>query len=182
MPYIGEVRLFGGNFAPADWILCDGRALDIASYDVLYSLIGTTYGGDGVNYFNVPDLRSRIPIGTGTSSWGTTYNLGQTGGTETNTLNSSSMPTHSHAVTGVTVSPLLVSSEDGHKTTPGGNYPAVNGQNIYSTTTDGAKTASASISLTTSSAGVAGPQPISNMQPYLTVNYIICAFGIYPTQ
>jgi microcystin-dependent protein len=181
MPYIGEVRLFAGNYAPTDWILCDGRALDIATYDVLYALIGTTYGGDGVNYFNVPDLRSRIPVGMGTASWGTTYSIGQTGGTETNTLNTSTMPAHSHSLTGATVSPLLVSSEDGHKTTPGGNYPAVNGQTIYSTTTDSAKMPVA-VNLTTSGSGVASPQPFTNVQPYITVNYIICAFGIYPTQ
>jgi microcystin-dependent protein len=181
MPYIGEVRMFAGNYAPADWVLCDGRALDIASYDTLFFLIGTTYGGDGVNYFNVPDFRGRVPLHAGTATWGT-YLLGDRGGTETNTLNTSTMPAHSHPLTGVSVASLSVSTEDGHKTTPGANYPAVNGQNIYSTTTDGSATGSATINLVTASSGQANPQPISNMQPYLAINYIICAFGIYPQQ
>ena len=172
--------MFAGNYAPADWVLCDGRSLDIATYDTLFYLIGTTYGGDGVNNFNVPDLRSRVPIHPGTGTGGTIYALGQTGGTETNTLTISTMPVHNHPITGS--ASLLVSSEDGHKTTPGGNYPAVNGQNIYSTTTDGSATGLSTVNLTTSSAGQASPQPISNVQPYLTINYIICAFGIYPTQ
>ncbi|MFL5743248.1 MAG: phage tail protein [Niastella sp.] len=177
MPYIGEIRVFAGNFAPAGWVFCNGSTLSIAQYDVLYTLIGTTYGGDGVNTFNVPDLSSRVPIGTGTMPGGPTYVLGQAGGTELNTLTTNNIP-HTHAITGS--AGMLTSSEDGHKITTAGNFPAVNGDRIYSTTTDNSVMAPAQLNLTTSAAGTAGALPISNIQPYLAVSYIICTEGIYP--
>lgn len=181
MPYIGEIRVFGGNFAPVDWALCNGQLLPIADYTALYNLIGTIYGGDGVNTFALPNLQSRVPIGTGTYA-GNTYMVGQTGGTETTTLTTVNMPAHTHTVTvtGTTTAGTLTSSEDGHRTTPGGNYPAVNGKNMYSTTTDGSKMAAVNTgNLTVSVAGQS--LPVSNIQPYLAINYIICLNGIYPS-
>jgi microcystin-dependent protein len=176
MPYIGEIRMFGGNFAPVGWVFCNGQPLDISQYYTLYNLIGTIYGGDGVNYFNAPDLQSRIPVGMGSNALGS-FVLGAQGGVETVTLLTSNLPPHTHTVTGS--AGLLVSSEDGHRTTPGGNYPAVNGQNIYSTTTDGTLMTAATNNLTVGVAG--GSQPFDNIQPYLAINYIICVDGIYPT-
>jgi len=176
MPYIGEIRVFAGNFAPVGWAFCDGSALSIAQHDVLYTLLGTIYGGDGVNTFNVPDLRSRVPIGTG-SVGGTSYVLGQVGGTEQNTLTVNNIP-HTHAITGS--AGILASGEDGHKASPVGNYPAVSGDYIYSTTTDNSVMAPAQLNLTISATGTAGPLPVSNIQPCLAVSYIICTEGIYP--
>ena len=177
MPYIGEIRVFGGNFAPVDWAFCNGQLLPIADYTALYTLIGTTYGGDGTNTFALPNLQSRVPIGAGTLS-GNTYVLGQMDGTETTSLLVTNMPTHTHTINGTVSMP--VSSEDGHRTTPGSNYPAVNGQNIYSTTTDGSKMGAATTSNLT--VGTTGQSiPFSNLQPYLALNFIICLNGIYPS-
>lgn len=172
MPYIGEIRMFGGNFAPVGWALCNGQALSISEYDTLYNLIGTIYGGDGVTFFNVPDLQSRIPVGTGTG-----YVLGDKAGVEEITLTTQNMPAHTHVVSGT--AGILTSSEDGHKTAPGGNYPAVNGQNMYSTTTDNSLMPAITPTLTAGSTG--GSQPFSNIQPYLAINYIIATEGIFPT-
>jgi microcystin-dependent protein len=177
MPYIGEIRVFAGNYAPVSWVFCNGAALSIAQYDVLYTLIGTTYGGDSVTTFNVPDLRSRVPIGTGTVPGGPTYVLGQVGGTEQNILTVNNIP-HIHAITGS--AGMLTSGEDGHKIATVGNFPAVNGDRIYSTTTDNSVMAPAQLNLATSAAGTANALPIDNIQPYLAVNYIICTEGIYP--
>jgi microcystin-dependent protein len=179
MPYIGEIRVFAGNFAPQQWAFCNGATLSIAQYEALFVLIGTTYGGDGVETFNVPDLRSRVPIGAGTFPGGPTYSTGQTGGSEVNTLTINNIP-HTHAITGS--AGVLGSGEDGHKLPSVGNYPAVNGDYIYSTTTDNTRMASAQINLTTGLAGSTSLQPITNVQPYLTANYIICIEGIYPVQ
>jgi microcystin-dependent protein len=179
MPYIGEIRVFAGSFAPQGWAFCNGATLSIAQNSVLFSLLGTTYGGDGVNTFNVPDMRSRVPIGTGTVPGGPTYDIGQRGGTEFNTLIPNNI-LHTHAITGS--AGLPVSGEDGHKLPSVGNYPAVNGDYIYSTTTDNTVMAPAQINLTTDLAGADSLQPLNNIQPYLTANYIICTEGIYPTQ
>ena len=176
MPYIGEIRMFGGNFAPLGWAFCNGQTLPISEYDTLYNLIGTTYGGDGVSTFNLPDLQSRIPVGTGSNGLGT-FNLGDTGGVEEITLTTQNIPAHTHSVTGT--AGILTSSEDGHRTAPGSNYPAVNGQNMYSTTTDGSQMPAITPTLTVGSTG--GTQPYSNIQPYLAINYIIATEGIFPT-
>ena len=178
MPYIGEIRMFGGSFAPVGWAFCHGQALPISEYDALHTLIGETYGGDGQTYFNVPDLQGRIPVGQGSSVFGT-FTLAQKNGQETITLLPSNLPLHNHIVTGSASIP--VSSEDGHRVTPGNNYPAVNGQNIYSTTSDGSQMAAFTPSLTVGSTGSAQPEPFSNVQPYLAIHYIICLEGIYPT-
>src|SRR5437868_3230315 len=95
-PYVGEIRMFGGNFAPANWCFCDGRLLPISQYDVLYTLLGTTYGGDGVNTFAVPNLSCRVPVHQGTSVNGISYAIGQLAGTENETIVSATMPFHTH--------------------------------------------------------------------------------------
>jgi microcystin-dependent protein len=176
MAYIGEIRMFCGNFAPVGWVFCNGQALPISEYDTLYNLSGTTYGGDGSTFFNVPDLQSRIPVGTGSNALGT-FNIGDKGGVEEIILTTQNLPAHNHAVSGT--AGILVSSEDGHKTTPANNYPAVNGQNMYSTTTDGSQMPAVTPSLTVGATG--GSQPFSNVQPYLAINYIISFEGIFPT-
>src|SRR2546421_3703399 len=100
-PYVGEIRMFGGNFAPLGWAFCDGQSLAIAEYETLFQLIGTTYGGDGQETFNLPDLQSRVPNHMGTlSSTGTTFTIGQQGGAETVTLTTQQLPTHTHPLLG----------------------------------------------------------------------------------
>jgi microcystin-dependent protein len=170
--------MFGGSFAPLGWAFCHGQALAISEYDALHTLIGETYGGDGQTYFNVPDLEGRIPVGIGSTTFGI-FTLAEKHGQETITLLPTNLPVHNHPITGSACIP--VSGEDGHRTTPGNNYPAVNGQNIYSTTSDGSQMALPSIYLTSGSTGSAQPEPFNIVQPYLAIHYIICLEGIYPT-
>jgi microcystin-dependent protein len=177
MDTIGEIRQFAGTYAPDGWVMCDGRALNISEYEPFFQLIGTTYGGDGQTYFKVPDLQGRVPIGAGQGAGLPDYTLGEAGGTETNTLTTGNMPVHSHDYRGIGI---LISCEDGHETTlNGGNYPAVSSRNIYSTIADGQMAETIEItSLEIGNTGAAIPVP--NVQPYLTISYIICCTGIYP--
>ena len=169
-PYIGEIRMFGGNFAPVGWSFCDGSTLSIAQYDALFNLIGTTYGGDGVNNFNLPDLRGRLPIHQGQGNGLSARAIGQAAGAENVTLNQSQIPSHTHTP--------LANSGAGSVDNPYASYWA------GSTTTP--QFASGSLSNTTMSADTigftGGNQPHSNMQPYLAVSFIIALEGIYPTQ
>ncbi len=115
-PYIGEIRMFAGNFAPAGWMLCAGQTLPISEYEVLFQLIGTTYGGDGQETFNLPDLRGRVPIHMGTGPDGTTYQQGEMGGVEEVTLTVQQIPNHNHA--------LLASTAEGTQNSPADALPA----------------------------------------------------------
>ncbi len=163
-PYLGEIRLFAGNFAPAGWAFCDGRPLPISENDALFTLIGTTYGGDGQETFNLPDLRSRVPLHIGNS-----VILGETGGVESVTLTVQQTPTHSH--------PLLGSTALGSSTTPQNAVLAqdnIAGADLYIEDTPTASMA------TTAITPVGGSQPHENLQPYLVINYIIALFGVFP--
>src|SRR3954452_21298055 len=112
-PYVGEIRMFGGNFAPAGWMFCEGQLLPISEYETLFNLIGTTYGGDGQSTFALPDLRGRVP-----AHFGNGFTLAETGGVETVTLTVSQIPAHSHA--------LIASIDAGSQANPGGNVTAQN--------------------------------------------------------
>lgn len=162
-PYIGEIRMFAGNFAPAGWAFCEGQLLPISEYDTLFALFGTTYGGDGLETFALPDLRGRIPIHQGDG-----FVLGETGGVEDVTLTVQQMPAHAH--------PLLASTAIGSAASPEGHVLAASGSsNAY-------RPGPASAALSSQSVGpIGGSQPHTNMQPYLCVDYIISLFGIYPT-
>jgi microcystin-dependent protein len=160
-PYIGEIRMFCGNFAPLDWALCNGQLLPIANYDALFNLIGTTYGGDGVNTFALPNLQSRVPIHQGGN-----YVMGQAAGEEAHTLITSELPAHTHTVAALTAANALK---------PAGAVYGGNSTAIYATAS----------SATMNGGMVAanpGGQPHNNMMPYLAVNFIIALFGIYPSQ
>lgn len=170
--YIGEIRLFAGNFAPKNWALCNGQILTISQNAALFSILGVTYGGNGITTFALPDLRGRVAVSAGTSTTTTVYTLGQTGGTESNTLSSLQLPAHTHQVT----LSQPVSSAEGNTDDPTGHYPALV-KNGYSTT--GTATGAAQ----TITVGTAGNNaPVNNMQPYLGLNYIICVSGIYPSR
>jgi microcystin-dependent protein len=168
-PYVGEIRMFGGNFAPAGWAFCNGQLLAIAQYDALFSLIGTSYGGDGQSSFAVPDLRGRIPIHQGTGPSGATYMMGQAGGSETVNLTVGQLPSHSHPLVGAVVA--------GNQTSPADHVPAntVGIAAYINDPPDGNMNAQA-----IEQAG--GSQPHENMQPFLSVSFIISLFGIFPSQ
>lgn len=169
-PYIGEIRMFGGNFAPVGWALCNGSLLPISGYEPLFALLGTTYGGDGQNTFAVPDLRGRVPIHMGKNpTTGTTFTIGQSAGVETVTLISQQMPAHTHVVHAV--------AAPGDVNSPSGALWAESNLNEYATqgVADTAMAANA-----VSPAG--GSQPHENMMPFQCVTFIIATEGIYPPQ
>jgi microcystin-dependent protein len=169
-PYIGEIRLFAGNFAPVGWAFCNGQVLSIANNDVLFALIGTTYGGDGVTTFALPDLQGRLPVHQGLNpASGTTFTLGEKSGSEVVTLSANQMPVHSHTV--------LASSQEGKVSSPQNAYWASTAINPYAaaTTPNGAMNPAA-----VSTAG--GSLPHNNRMPYVAVSFIIALQGIFPSQ
>jgi microcystin-dependent protein len=166
-PYIGEIRMFAGNFAPAGWAMCDGQLLSINEYDTLFNLIGTTYGGDGQNTFAVPDMRGRLPIHMGTGA-GSQYQIGQNGGVEQVTLTTTQLPAHTH--------PLLGAKSSANKRNPKGALFAFP-KDFLCNASAGPLNPMDSSSI--SQAG--GSQPHTNVQPYLCINFIISLFGIYPS-
>ncbi|MFN7099509.1 MAG: phage tail protein [Flavobacterium sp.] len=174
---VGEIRIFGGNFAPLYWSFCNGSTLSISENQALYSLIGTTYGGDGELTFKVPDLRSRIPVGTGQGPGLPQMILGQVGGSETAVMSSNQMPAHSHFGTGSISIPAYSQSDSVGSPT---NAELAGLTGAYST-----ETADTSLKPETSTVNLAAAgqgMPFSIIQPYTAANYIICVEGIYPTR
>jgi microcystin-dependent protein len=167
-PYVGEIRMFGGNFAPAGWMFCEGQQLPISEYETLFNLIGTTYGGDGQSTFNLPDLRGRIPVHMGTGA-GSTYTLAQSAGVETVTVSVPQMPSHNH--------PYLASTTNGNAPSPASNVAAASTVvKIYIAESPDANMGPNSIGST------GGSQPHNNFQPYLCIDFIISLFGVFPSQ
>jgi microcystin-dependent protein len=165
-PYIGEIRMFGGNFAPAGWMFCEGQLLPISENETLFNLIGTTYGGDGQSTFGLPDLRGRLPMHQGGG-----FTLAETGGAEEVTIAVNTMPSHSH--------PFLASTKTGTSSNPGGNVldqtSGTISMYIDGQAPDGPMAAGVI-------SGIGGSQPHTNFQPYLCVDFIISLFGIFPSQ
>ena len=168
-PYVGEIRMFAGNFAPKDWRFCEGQLLSIALNETLFQLIGTTYGGDGVSTFALPDLRGRVPIHQGTNQAnGISYPLAQTGGVEQVTLTVQQIPVHGH--------PFVATTKIANQSAPTGNVVAQSSAaDLYIEDTPNVNLAANSLGPT------GGSQPHSNFQPYLCVNFIISLFGIFPS-
>ena len=168
--FIAEIRMFAGNFAPRDWALCDGQLLSINQHQALFSLLGTTYGGDGRTTFALPDLRGRVAIHPGQGPGLSYYNQGAIGGSERNTLTTNQLPSHNHSVNAVTAT--------GNQTSPTGNLVADSGlfDNEYSNANADTTLKSTMIENT------GGGQPVNNIQPYGTVNYIIALYGTFPTR
>jgi microcystin-dependent protein len=171
-PYTGEIRMFGGNFAPSGWATCDGQTMAISEYETLFQLIGTTYGGDGQTTFNLPNLAGRAVVHQGNNGT-STYVIGQSGGVTNVTLTTGQMTAHSHTV---------VAEGSAANTTSGSPNNAVYGTTgstkIYSAAAHSANLHAMAPLLATQG----GSQPHDNMQPYLAVTYIISLFGTYPTQ
>ena len=170
-PFIGQIITAGFNFAPQGYATCDGQLLSIAQNTALFSLLGTTYGGNGTTTFALPDLRGRVPMHQGQGSGLTNRTMGEMSGSESHTLISNEMPQHSHAVN--------VSSAAANNRSPANNYLAMESQNRTSTYTSNAPNAT----LNTSSVAIAGGgQPHNNMQPYLVINFCIALEGIFPSR
>lgn len=168
-PYLGEIRMFAGDFAPVGFALCDGQLLPVDEYPDLFNLLGTRYGGDGQVLFALPDLRGRAPVHMGAGPGLPTRNLGDADGAETVTLTVSQMPAHGHTAG--------ASTAGGNLDNPAGNVPAIDaaGAPRYG--------ASPNTNLASGALGVAGgSQPHSNMQPYLALNFIIALSGVIPTE
>ena len=161
-PYIGEIRIFAGNFAPNGWLFCQGQTLAISDYDTLFNLIGTTYGGDGQNTFMLPDLSSRVPVHQGGG-----YPLGAQGGAEQVQLTTNQLPGHSH--------PAVAQGSYGGQASPANGYWANSTASPYSTSTPTTPMDPAAL------APAGGSQPHDNMPPFLALNFIISMFGIYPS-
>jgi microcystin-dependent protein len=162
-PYVGEIRMFAGNFAPAGWMFCEGQLLPISENETLFQLIGTTYGGDGESTFALPDLRGRVPIHQGDG-----FILAETGGAEEITLTVQQIAAHSH--------PMLASTAAATQTTPATNVVATpTTVDLYRAGVTGTAMAPQAISST------GGSQPHTNFQPYLCINYILSLFGIFPS-
>ena len=163
-PYVGEIRMFAGNFAPAGWMFCEGQLLPISEYETLFNLIGTTYGGDGQSTFALPDLRGRVPLHQGNG-----FTLAETGGVETVTLTVSQIPAHSHA--------LLATTNQGDQVNPANNVVAQNtAVQLYIEDVTSVNCGTQAVGST------GGSQPHNNFQPYLCVDFIISLFGIFPSQ
>lgn len=170
-PYIGQIIIFGGNFAIKNYAQCDGQIMSIAQNTALFSILGTTYGGNGVTTFALPDLRGRAPIHYGSGPGLTSYSLGEMGGTESVTLLTSEIPAHNH--------PWQVGSASGNTPSPVGAVAAEDaGGNAYTyaNTTPDAIGHPAAIGVT------GGGQPHTNLQPYLALNFQIALVGIYPSR
>lgn len=179
-PYLANVTIFAGNFAPRGWAFCAGQLLAISANDALFALIGTTYGGDGVTTFALPDLRGRVAIGSGQGPGLNSYVIGEIAGTESTTVITPQLPAHNHTLVSVTGNPGANNS-NGTVANPNGGVPAIiPGVSAYATA-GGGITLGESICIT-STVPTGGSQPISIMQPFLAMNYIICTEGIFPSR
>jgi len=176
-PYVGEIRMFAGNFAPAGWMLCQGQLLPISEYDTLFNLIGTTYGGDGQSTFALPDLQSRIPIHQGQGSGLSNYTLAQNGGVESVTLTVQQIPAHTH--------PAIADGNTATGGDPTNTYFAAAASDTVYTVPNAPGNPAAPVFRTLNAGTLpsqGGSQPHSNIQPIVVLNFIISLFGIFPSQ
>jgi microcystin-dependent protein len=169
-PFIGEIRMFGASFAPAGWAFCDGQTMPISENDALFTLIGTTYGGDGQETFQLPDLQGRVPMHQGTGPDGVTYQLAEKAGVESVTLTTQQIPVHTHTFTG--------STSNGTEAAPAGGMMATS-----TSLQPYAQVSPSDASFSPNSiTPVGGSQPHENIQPYLAISFILSLFGIFPQQ
>lgn len=177
--YYGEIRIFAGTYAPVNWAFCNGQIIQVQQNAALFSILGATYGGDGLNTFGLPNLQGLIPIGVGTGPGLTPRQWGQTTGAAAYTLNSASLPVHNHSLNGVNSAPRA--------TSPANGFPALGagiGRSFAKQYSDDNNMANYK-ALSSYSIGAGGnttgaPTPVSNMQPFLPLNFIICLYGNYP--
>jgi microcystin-dependent protein len=166
-PYIGEIRMFGGNFAPIGWAFCNGQLLPISENEALFNLIGTTYGGDGQETFALPDLRGRVPVHQGTGPGLSSRIIGEIAGNEQVTLTTNQMPIHTH--------PFLADNSAANSANANGHTFGVAQGDVYSSSVTPITMAAQGIS------AMGGSQPHDNTQPYLCISFIISLYGIFPS-
>lgn len=176
---IGEIRMFAGTFAPRTWAFCNNQLISIAQNTALFSILGTTYGGNGQTTFALPDFRGRVAVGTGTGPGLSNIQLGQMAGSPTVTLTIPNMPAHNHPVTG-TINDTANNDNSGLGSDPTNRRLGAAGNLFTSGNGDQVNMAPSTFNLQTAIAG--GSQPFSIMPPYLGMNYIICMFGIFPSR
>jgi microcystin-dependent protein len=167
-PYLSEIRIFSGNFAPRGWALCDGAALPISSNTALFSLLGTTYGGDGISTFKLPDLRGRTPIHPGQGAGLSNYNLGDVGGTEAVILTENELPAHTHTLPG--------RSGPATSGAPSGNVPGQASIGVVY------KSAGTTVAMDPAALSAAASGAHTNMAPYLGLTFIIAIVGVFPSR
>jgi microcystin-dependent protein len=170
-PFVGEIRMFGGSFAPAGWAFCSGQLMPISENETLFNLIGTTYGGDGQETFALPDLQGRIPIHAGTGNFGITFQLGEKAGSESVTLTTSQIPLHTHSA--------ICTDNTGDQAVPTNNIWAGCPQQVYVAADQGFNFVNMKATI---ARPTGGSQPHENMAPFLVVSFIISLFGVFPSQ
>jgi microcystin-dependent protein len=173
---IGEIRMFAGTFSPRTWAFCNAQLISIAQNTALFSILGTTYGGNGQTTFGLPDFRGRVALGTGTGPGLANVQLGEMAGTPTVTLLTTNLPAHNHTVSG-TVN-IQAAGDGALGSDPANRY--IGPGNFYAAAAELQAMAPAQVALTSGVTG--GSQPFSNLPPYLGMNYIICMFGIFPSR
>lgn len=183
--YLGQIVMFGGNFAPRNWAFCDGQILPINSNQALFSILGTTYGGDGRTTFALPDLRGRVPIHAGQGPGLRNRDLGAKGGSEQTIMTLNEMPNHNHLMTVDGNATVKVHNDGGNNDTPSGHNFANSEEDDFTTENDdvmmqGANVDLSGVSVTTSNTG--SSTPINNMAPFLAMNYIIAIQGVFPSR
>ena len=179
-PFIGEIKIFGFNFAPQNYQLCNGQIVSISQNTALFSLLGTTYGGNGQTTFALPDLRGRMPIGQGPGTGLHDYMMGEVSGTTNTTLTTANLPAHTHPGTGLTIN-IPISTGGPDTASPEGAFLADTGVEIFSSLSTAGKNYGAST--VSGNTGIAGSSmPVSIMNPYLVINYSIATQGIFPSR
>ncbi len=172
-PYLGDIRLFAGSFAPAGWVICDGRLLAISENDALYAIVGTTYGGDGINTFAVPDLRGRLPVGQGNGPGLSPRVIGQQFGVESVTLLTTQIPSHNHSFNASTAAPSTSPSPAGTV------FAHSDADKIYVSSPTGPLPETMNAATVQATGGT---QPHNNIMPTTAINYIMCTAGIFPSR
>ncbi|MBP6409479.1 MAG: phage tail protein [Pseudarcicella sp.] len=170
---IGEIRMFAGNFAPKTWSFCSGQIVSIAQNTALFSILGTTYGGNGTTTFALPDFRGRVPVGVGQGAGLSYYALGQMSGVENVTLLQSNLPAHTHLMTGTSAGPTQSLASGGILASSSRTVPM---PSIYATS------GSTVVPMASQTTPAGNNMPVSIVQPYLAMNFIICMYGIYPSR
>jgi len=176
-PFIGEIVMFGGNFAPRSWAFCDGQLLSISSNTALFSILGTTYGGDGRTTFALPDLRGRAPIHPGHGPGLSTYRLGERGGVENHTLTIAEMPTHNHSAASNTDVNV---GDTGGESDPDGQF--LGEGDVYTSASAGNSLNGGAVTTASTMSNTGSGQSFGITKPFGAANYIICLFGVYPSR
>ncbi|XZF16415.1 phage tail protein [Chitinophagaceae bacterium MMS25-I14] len=176
---MANITLFAADFAPKNWAYCNGATLAISTNQALFALLGTTYGGNGVQTFQLPNLQSRIPVGTGQGGGLSSYELGEVGGTENNTMTLQNLPMHNHA--SVVTAQLPVNGTSAITDGPEGNFYGPSTSNMYNSTA-GAGQFFGTMNVTANLSPNGSSAPIPNIMPYLALNYVICMYGIFPSR